>query len=467
MLLFKRFFSSKPPSPTHQLETLYKLTQTVNETRKTLDKHKLLLQFPACHAILKRIYNPHLSLFLSSKSVQSYLKANEIQLKVSPLESVEQLLDMLASRQVTGNSAKELVGAFYHTFCKTPESETIFWKILDRNLKMGVSTRTVRHLLSSQQQQTEKRLEKSFMKVALAKSWSPRQSPDFSLEDWYVSQKLDGVRCITIVKKREDGEYDVQFYSRTGRRFTTLNKVKEDIERRLTATDMPDFVLDGEICVYEDDNKNETFIKAMGQVRKLHIQMENPMYHVFDRIGLEHFIQGEGVLSFSERQKRLADFLGDDEQRLKYLKQVAQIKVTSQEQLDQLQLDAVQRGWEGLIIRKDVPYEGKRTKNMLKIKEWDDAEYSVEGIETGLMRMPITGQDKRVMTSVYIKHKGNTVNVGSGFSMNDRIRFADHPELIIGKQITVQYFSESESEGKYSLRFPTVKAIYEDGKRDT
>lgn len=56
--------------------------------------------------------------------------------------------------------------------------------------------------------------------------------------------------------------------------------------------------------------------------------------------------------------------------------------------------------------------------------------------------------------------------MGSGFSIDNRIRFANNPELIVGKQITVQYFSESESEGKYSLRFPTVKAIYENGNRD-
>ena len=27
-----------------------------------------------------------------------------------------------------------------------------------------------------------------------------------------------------------------------------------------------------------------------------------------------------------------------------------------------------QEGWEGLMLRKDVAYEGKRTKNLLKVK---------------------------------------------------------------------------------------------------
>lgn len=104
---------------------------------------------------------------------------------------------------------------------------------------------------------------------------------------------------------------------------------------------------------------------------------------------------------------------------------------------------------------------------MMKVKEWEDAEYVVKSIDTGLMRMHDTGENKLVATNVNIEHKGNTVSVGSGFLMQDRIRFAQDPSSIIGKTITVRYFSESKTEnGAISLRFPSVKAIYDEGKRD-
>lgn len=104
---------------------------------------------------------------------------------------------------------------------------------------------------------------------------------------------------------------------------------------------------------------------------------------------------------------------------------------------------------------------------MMKVKEWEDAEYIVKSIETGLMRMPDTGQDKCVATNVIIEHKGYPVSVGSGFSMQSRISYAEDPSLIIGKPITVRYFSESKKDnGAISLRFPSVKAVYEEGKRD-
>ena len=70
------------------------------------------------------------------------------------------------------------------------------------------------------------------------------------------------------------------------------------------------------------------------------------------------------------------------------------------------------------------------------------------------------------MTNVIIEHKGNVVSVGSGFSLDQRDRYFNYPEKIIGKEITVQYFEESQDKtGKHSLRFPVCKAVFEDGHR--
>lgn len=39
---------------------------------------------------------------------------------------------------------------------------------------------------------------------------------------------------------------------------------------------------------------------------------------------------------------------------------------------------------------------------------------------------------------VTIKHNGVEVSVGSGFSVEERLRYGADPQLIIGKEITVQ-----------------------------
>ena len=42
---------------------------------------------------------------------------------------------------------------------------------------------------------------------------------------------------------------------------------------------------------------------------------------------------------------------------------------------------AADNGWEGIMIRKDAPYEGKRSTDLLKVKKFYDREYKVKDVE--------------------------------------------------------------------------------------
>lgn len=107
---------------------------------------------------------------------------------------------------------------------------------------------------------------------------------------------------------------------------------------------------------------------------------------------------------------------------------------------------------------------------MLKYKQWQDAEYTVVGIETSFQRLSVHGQyaEREALAAVVIEHHGHRVSVGTGFTTDQRLRYRT-PEAIVGKQITVEYFGESEAagrnEGVKSLRFPRVKKVW-DGRRD-
>jgi DNA ligase-1 len=97
------------------------------------------------------------------------------------------------------------------------------------------------------------------------------------------------------------------------------------------------------------------------------------------------------------------------------------------------------------------------------------------------------------MAGVSIRHNNTEVFVGSGFTVEERIRYGADPSLIIGKEITVQCgysriscapftcsysstlpcadFGESHSAARakdsdLSLRFPRVKKVWQDGVRD-
>jgi DNA ligase-1 len=87
--------------------------------------------------------------------------------------------------------------------------------------------------------------------------------------------------------------------------------------------------------------------------------------------------------------------------------------------------------------------------------------------DIGPFRVIVDGLEvtENMLRNVTIEHKGYEVSVGSGFSLEQRRFYRDHPEEILGKEITVKYFEETKNQdGTLSLRFPTVKAIYKDGR---
>ena len=120
------------------------------------------------------------------------------------------------------------------------------------------------------------------------------------------------------------------------------------------------------------------------------------------------------------------------------------------------------------MIRKNTGYKGKRSKDILKVKQMHDAEYVVQSCDFDKHRVIRDGKEVMMpmLAQIYITHKGNEVAVGSGFTQEQRIRYQKYPNEIIGKTVTVQYFEESQNKsGLYSLRFPVLKHIYE-GERN-
>ena len=120
------------------------------------------------------------------------------------------------------------------------------------------------------------------------------------------------------------------------------------------------------------------------------------------------------------------------------------------------------------MLRKNTCYEGKRTKNLLKVKKFLDAEYVVENVEFNTHRFIRKGKEVSLtaLSNVWIRHEGYEVAVGSGWTQEQRLYYKDHPEELIGKTITVKYFEETTNkDGKKSLRFPVVKCIYDTQNR--
>ena len=426
---------------------LKRLQEFVNEMKSTssLNEKKVIIDSikddEFITEALNYTYDPYKKYYVTSKTCKkmSHL-ADDVLTSIvgdNPNDSFFSLLDHLNERLFTGHDSITNVVSYINAY---PEFEDLFYSIIDRNLEIRASDSVINKVIPN--------LIPTF-DVALATKYEPRFC-DFENEVWMASRKLDGVRCII----RKEGN-KVTAYSRQGNEFTTLQKVLDDV------TDLyGDFVLDGEICLM-DKNGNEDFQGIMKQIKRKDHTIENPKYIIFDHLTLEEFDSKQGTKSLSDRvpTSRLSMY--------ETLSILPHIIVKDIEHLSEMISDADKNGHEGVMLRKDVGYEGKRSKNLLKCKKFHDAEYEVLDIEFDEHRVIREGKEVVIpmLANVWIEHKGYKVAVGSGWNQEQRIRYQANPEQLLGKTITVQYFEETKNqEGGLSLRFPTVKHVYEKGR---
>jgi len=354
-----------------------------------------------------------------------------------------QLLDDLAENNLTGHAAVKAVNSFVNEI--PTDLQKLVHYVLDRDLRMGASLTSVLKIHPDIV---------PIFKVALAHPYSPSRT-DFENEEWYGSRKLDGVRCIC----RKEGN-SVTFYSRNGKEFETLGRIADDV-RQIPGN----FILDGEVCMV-NENGAEDFQGIMKEIRRKDHTIENPKFLVFDCLTIEEFDNHKGSTKLSDRLLRKPiDQISFVE--YKTLDLVEQVLIKTEEQFTEMAKDAELKGYEGIMVRKNISYEGTRSHNLLKVKKFHDAEYTVLECVNGNIRWTENGQqiEKECLSSIIIEHKGCKVSVGSGFSKEQREYYLNRHTELIGKTVTIQYFEESTNiNGGYSLRFPVIKHIYNNGR---
>jgi len=390
--------------------------------------------------IFNYTYNPYKKYNVTSKNCK---KNSELLGHANTYGSIFTLLDDLANRVCTGHNAIANVNRF---ILENIQYEDLIFNIIDRDLKMGASTSSINKVIPG--------CIPTF-KVALANPYNVKRV-DFKSGDWYGSRKLDGVRC--ICRKEND---IVTFFSRSGKEFLTLGNLENEILKI-----SGNFILDGEICMVDKDG-NEDFQGIMKQIRKKDHQIEKPKFFVFDYLTLEQFDNQTGVTPLTFRLeigKKKLQMVNINSDMLEFLPQE---QLTTEEQFTEMAKDAEEAGFEGIMVRKNVGYEGKRSHNLLKVKKFHDAEYTVLGTTNAFIRWTENGKqvERECLSNITIEHKGCKVNVGSGFSKEQREMYFESPQDIIGKTVTIQYFEESKNQnGGYSLRFPVLKHVYTNGR---
>ena len=245
-----------------------------------------------------------------------------------------------------------------------------------------------------------------------------------------VQPKLDGIRMVAILKSGK-----CTLWSRTRKPITSLPHIVEAIEEKFAGQDI---ILDGE--AYNHDLKNN-FEEIVSLVRQ-----EEPgegykkvQYHVYDVVSDYGFYH-----RFSEVRVKLNLI----QAKSCPIKVVPTQIVYSEADVINIFNYFKSLGYEGAMVRNEHSlYVHKRSYDLLKVKEFDDAEFDIIGIQEG--RGKLAGH---VGSFVCRMNNGKEFEAKmSGDTAKLKEYFEDHAQWQ-GKKLTVQYQGLTSKEGV--PRFP-------------
>lgn len=425
----------------------------MNQTNSSLDKISILEEYKD-NAIIKQIlyyvYSPFIKFNITSKNI---LKHSEIFKKSGDIDAKDEylydsdtnifdILSQLNARTITGNNALNVVNSYIDVYSQYKD---IILNIIDKDLKIRVNAKTINKVF--------KNLIPEFS-VSLCNVYTDKKDKvDFVNDEWYCSRKLDGVRLIVII----DEYGNPRAYSRQGIEFNTLDVLLDEIK----SLQLSSIVLDGECCII-DEHGNEDFQSIMREIRRKDYTIQNPCYMVYDFIPIQDFYKKSTNIPFAIRVD-MYNRLFNNVKNIRHIKPLKQQLITNENEFNIMMNICRQNNWEGLVLRKNDTVICKRSDSMLKVKDFKDSEYKILDVEFGDFRVIKNGKEitENILTNIIIEHNGCKVSVGSGFTIEQREYFKEHPNELIGQTVTVQYFEETiDKNGNTSLRFPTVKALY-------
>jgi DNA ligase-1 len=250
-------------------------------------------------------------------------------------------------------------------------------------------------------------------------------------------------------------------FSRNGKTLDNFPHIVEQISRvvkaKSTSKDM-DLVLDGEIM-------SSSFQDLMKQVhRKDNVEAGDAILNLFDVLPLEDFEKGIYNKTQRVRSTMVSFWVEQNKDMLPNVTALTNEEVDLDtpdgwERFKAINQQAVLGGYEGIMIKDpEAPYECKRSVAWLKLKPFIEVSLEVIDVEEGTGKN--VGRLGALVCSGQDDGKLITVNVGSGFSDDNRIEFWNSRDSVIGNIVEVRADAVTQNQdGTYSLRFPRFKGF--------
>jgi DNA ligase-1 len=248
----------------------------------------------------------------------------------------------------------------------------------------------------------------------------------------YVQPKLDGCRAYI----NSEG-----IWSRNHKSFVSTPHIFESLKEIFEKNS--DLILDGELF---NPNLKDNFNRICSLIKKtkpteedLEESKNNIQFWCYDIVNTS--------LNFSDRNRWLKENIKESDS----IKLLRTDIANNIKELNILYEEHIGNGDEGAIIRLDNKYEMKRSKNLLKMKEFKTDEFEIVRVIEGI------GNKSKMAGAMIVKNKN-----GQEFHSNikgDRTWLKElltNKDKLIGKMATIQYFNLTPDG---ICRFPYVLTI--------
>ena len=410
------------------LSEVISIVKQLRETSGTNDKIVLLRRNcnnELLRKVLRYTYDTDLKYGVQKKSI--VMRTGE-----SKWNSLFEMLDELTESNIN-DSLKRNVGRFINNL-ETEDEKELVTKILLKNLDVGLNV---------------KNINKGMKGLIVSHDIMKGSSWDGSLNsEVAVSLKLDGIRCSWLIK---DGKAIAK--TRQNKIIQGMNELTKAIEEVFGEQDL---FVDGELLATNKEGlSSEDLFKKTSAIVNSKGLKKDLTFVAFDIVSLEDYNNKSNSTPFLERREQLECYVGLKNELVKLAPMyfITDSIDRIYEKLDEV----VKDNCEGLMLNKiNGFYEFKRTKQLLKVKKFNEGDVLVTDILEGEGRLEGTlGK-----VEVQFKYKGDiyTNNIGSGFSDEEREYYWEHKDELIGKVVTIKYFEITKNEqGGFGFRFPTWK----------
>lgn len=264
-----------------------------------------------------------------------------------------------------------------------------------------------------------------YVEPMLAKSYEDyRGKLDFTAGKWMLNIKYNGLRMIAT----KDG-----LFTRKGERYVSVPHIEQALKPFFN--EHPDAVLDGECFNEQYRQELNEIVKLARKTKKVtanDLQRSKDLirFYVYDGYGFTDRLNEEAAY-----YKRKAWIDHNVTGKYEFVVKVPQWTINDEAHMMELYNNIVAEGHEGAILRlAAMPYEHKRSKNLLKVKPLEDAEFTITNIQEGSGNWG--GKAKIISLR---DSSGKEFDATFKGTMEDAAYFLTVKEQWIGKEVTIQF----------------------------